>query len=73
MIGHENIPEEGKLVAAADLAQNLRSEVSCVGGAEQGSALVAAEGDEMEITLADKPFKPLRYGNCENIEERPTL
>jgi hypothetical protein len=49
MFGHDDVADQGKPVAEAHFFKNLDRQISDSNGAEQGPALIATKGDEMEV------------------------
>ena len=60
-------------MSALHLLKNLYREISGANGPKERSALIAAEGDEMKITLADKAFESLGHGDNEGEREAHPL
>ena len=69
VIGHEDVPDQSESIARAHLAENLHGEVSGANGSKEMPALIAAEGDEMKITLANDALETL--GHMEKSEAGP--
>ena len=69
MFGHDDVADQGKPVAEAHFFKNLDRQISDSNGAEQGPALIATKGDEMEVAMTGNAFEVLGHRS----EERPTL
>ena len=69
MFWHDDLADQGKPVADAHFFKNLRCQISGSNGAEQGPALIATKGDEMEVSMTGNAFEVLWHRS----EERPSL
>jgi len=52
VLGHDYVADHDKTVATARFFQDTEEQVAALRGSEEGSALVATEGDEVEIAGA---------------------
>jgi len=52
MLRHHDITDDDKLMALANLLQNLEEEIARVGCAEKGTALITACGDKVRVSSA---------------------
>ena len=51
MLGHEDIAEDGEVVADAEGFEHVFDDLFGFRGVEIGAALMAAEGDEVEVAF----------------------
>jgi len=71
MIGHEHIADQCKVVASANLAENLRGEIPGPNRPEKRSALMAAERDEMEVASTGDAFESFGHGQKKSGRAHP--
>jgi hypothetical protein len=57
MLGHDNIAEDDELKTAAYLFHDREKKVSAVCGTQERETVVAATGDEVEVTAAVVSFE----------------
>lgn len=61
VLGHEHIAEEPEAGTCADLTKDFHEEISGALTLEEGTALEATEGDEVQIAVADAALESARH------------
>jgi hypothetical protein len=57
VLGHDYVTKELRSTAVSYFSQNLHEEIASSDGAQELPPLVAAKGDEMQVTLSVVPLK----------------
>jgi hypothetical protein len=61
MLGHENEADQRKAIASTYFLENLDGHIPDANRAQQRPALIATEGDEMQVTPAADTFQMVRH------------
>ena len=61
MLGHENEADQRKAIASTYFLENLDGHIPDASRAQQRPALIATEGDEMQVTPAADTFQMVRH------------
>ena len=64
MLRHNHVSDYRKAIAAANLLQDLKKQVSILLFAEQRAPLVTACGDEVQVSVAVIAMQPLGHWRC---------
>jgi hypothetical protein len=63
VFGHDHVSEEREIVAVADLAQDFEEDVATAFGSEERQTTVTTARDEVQVSQAIAPFKPVFIGS----------
>ena len=61
VLGHDDVAEDVELIALASEFERIEEDISCGRGVEVGFAVVAAEGDEVVVTLLLVSYEAPRH------------
>ena len=70
VFGHDHIADDHKLIAPADLCEDLEKKIAAFSGAQQGLATITTAGDEMQVSSALVPVKA--PGHEQRLEPKPS-
>lgn len=61
MFGHDHVAEDDELISTPYVLENGEEKIAALRCTEQGLALVATRGDEVQITGAIEPFQTVGH------------
>jgi hypothetical protein len=70
VFGHDHIADDHKLIAPADLFEDLEKKIAALSAAQQGLATITTTGDEMQVSGAVVAVKA--PGHETRLEPKPS-